>query len=618
MTQDEINPSPDLYKKNLDEFKIRFPELFSMMEPYLAPKGEKPPLPDDTTLQRAKNGSWTALYKGQLLHSNYNPEREAEKLVSAASDKTFSSGAFMGTGLGYAPVAFAKAFPKKTLIIIEPDINRLITAFYTVDWSSVFRQPSCVILTGASQPQIISILEKTGLEDCFFFQTPAHELHDTRFFNELKCLIERNKEKHKINSRTLKTFSSLWFRNMCRNIGKMTECSGITEFQGKASGLPACIIAAGPSLDRILPFLQEIKDRCLLICVDTALRACLRQGVQPHFLVLTDPQYWNARHIAGLSAPETILITDTAAYPSVFRFKCRSIHLCASFFPLGQYIEARTGSRGKLGTGGSVASTTWDFARYCGCKEIYVAGLDLGFPEGKTHARGSTFEEKAQTEASRLKNAETTILKALFGANTRTGQNYRKAPIKTDNRMKLYAWWFESRCAEYPEVRTFSLNEESLYIPGISTKDISKLLTEPERRTEIKSFIDTCEAEGLKTTQEEREKKLNSALGMLREDLAEMKHWAEKALFLCRTRCQTEKEYKAITDSLSACDKAILKSSVTELTSLIFPDKEELEAMKAEDNRERTNPFIENLRLSELVYSHLLDSIERWEKNLLK
>ncbi|MBO4507177.1 MAG: motility associated factor glycosyltransferase family protein [Spirochaetaceae bacterium] len=622
-------PDSSVYKKNIDAFRTRFPELFALMEQNLLPDGKAPALPQNTTLQQAKNGSWTALFEGTLLHSSYNPEREAEKLVSAVSDKEFSSGVFLGTGLGYAPVCFAEKFPKKTLIIIEPDVNRLITAFYTVDLQPIFRHLSCIILTGATHPQIIALLEKVGLEDCHFFETLAHELHDPHFFNSLKRLVERNKQKHKINSRTLKTFSRLWFSNMCRNIDQMALRTGISAFEGKAAGIPACIIAAGPSLDTVLPFLAELKKRCILICVDTALRACLRTGVQPHFVVLTDPQFWNARHIAGLSAPETILITETAAYPTVFRFDCKSIHLCSSFFPLGQYIEKHTHINGKLGTGGSVASTTWDFARFCGCRTIYVAGLDLGFPSGKTHTKGSTFEEKAHIDANRLKNAETSISGVLFSANSITAKSYDGHPIKTDNRMTMYAWWFESRCAEYTDVHTITLTPESLAIPGIKqitpqqnpstpalTPALAAVLSEPSREKEIDAFIESCEKESLSTSYEERRSTLYSALKSLHNDLLNMKQCAEKAVFLCKTHCRNDAEYKRVTSSLSECDKMLLKSEVSELASLLFPGKEELDALKAGIKPDSTNPYAANLRTSELVYARILDSIEQWENRL--
>lgn len=609
------------YKKNIDAFKARFPELFALQEQILLPSGKAPPLPNNITLQKARNGSWTALYAGTLLHSSYNPEREAEKLVCSADSKQFSAGVFMGAGLGYAPVFFSQKFPQKTLIIIEPDINRLISAFYVTDWTNVFRQPSCVILTGATQPQIIAILEKAGIDDCLFFETPAHELHDIQFFSALKRLVERNRQKHRINSRTLKAFSRLWFSNMCRNIDQMALRTGITAFEGKAAGLSACIIAAGPSLDGILPKLAELKKRCIIICVDTALRACLRQGVQPHFVVLTDPQYWNARHIEGLSAPETILVTETAAYPSVFRFECRSIHLCSSFFPLGQYIEKRTHINGKLGTGGSVASTTWDLARFMGCKTIYIAGLDLGFPDGKTHTKGSTFEEKALTEANRLKNAETSISGTLFSAGTKTMQSYNGKPIRTDSRMTMYAWWFESRCAEYKSVHTCTLTPESLSIPGISAANISDVLSEPEQTEKISNFIETCEAESLAANIQERRSELESALNSLRDDLQGMRQSAEKALFLCRTHCQTDADYRRILASLSECDKSLMKSEASELASLLFPGKEELDELEKKEptiKDKSLNQYAENLLKSSHIYARILDSISLWEKNLLK
>ena len=97
--------------------------------------------------------------------------------------------------------------------------------------------------------------------------------------------------------------------------------------------------------------LAEIKKRCLLICVDTALRACLRVGVQPDFIVLVDPQYWNIRHLDNCAAPDSVLITELAAYPAVFRFRCREIVLCSSLYPVGAYFERICGTKGALGAG---------------------------------------------------------------------------------------------------------------------------------------------------------------------------------------------------------------------------------------------------------------------------
>ena len=90
-------------------------------------------------------------------------------------------------------------------------------------------------------------------------------------------------------------------------------------------------------------------------------------------------------------------------------------------------------------------------------------------------------------------------------------------------------------------------------------------------------------------------------------------------MFLCRTHCRTDAEYKRVISSLSECDKALMKSEVSELASLLFPDKEELEHEAAEATANaKTSAYATNLRTSGLVYERILDSIDQWKKRLIK
>ena len=195
--------------------------------------------------------------------------------------------------------------------------------------------------------------------------------------------------------------------------------------------------------------------------------------------------------------------------------------------------------------------------------------------------------------------------------------------------MTMYAWWFESRCAEYTDVNTITLTPESLAIPGIKqtapqqnpstpalTPALAAVLSEPSREKEIDAVIESCEKESLSTSYEERRSTLYNALKSLHNDLLNMKQCAEKAVFLCKTHCQNDAEYKRVTSSLSECDKTLLKSEVSELASLLFPGKEELDVLKAGIKPDSTNPYAANLRTSELVYARILDSIEQWESRL--
>jgi hypothetical protein len=217
----------------------------------------------------------------------------------------------------------------------------------------------------------------------------------------------------------------------------------------------------------LLPVLSEIKKRCVLICVDTALRSCLRAGVEPDFVVLADAQFWNARHLDGLQSPSSVLVTEVAAYPTVMRFVCKEIVLFDSAYPDGKGFEKRYGSKGKLGAGGSVATTAWGFARFLGCREIFFAALDLGFPYKRSHARGSTFELQSHRESGRLAPAETFGIRALFSTKSVHCTDYNGNPVLSDERLRLYAWWFESKVAEFSQIKTWSLTAESCAIPGV-------------------------------------------------------------------------------------------------------------------------------------------------------
>lgn len=613
----------ELLKKNLNLFNSRFPAIYHILDTQISLSCENIEviLPKNIEILETKSGATTIKYNGTLLHSSYDPIKEAERLAlnlenSIKQEDTF---VFNGVGLGYLPQIVAKKFKTKAIIIIEPDPSWIILSFLFVDWTPVFSQQQCFFLLNALHHSVISILEKQRIDNCLFINNQAWALHAATYFDSLIKLIDRNKQKKAINDRTLETFASLWFRNICMNINETSLKDGITRFQDKATDIPACVIAAGPTLTNILPYLNEIKKRAILICVDTALRPCLNAGIEPHFIILADPQYWNARHLDRLEAPNSILITESSTYPSVFRFKCKEILLCSSMFPLGQYLEKEVDLKGTLGAGGSVASTAWDFARFCGCKEILMAGLDLSFPNGKTHATGSTFEEKAHMFSNRIKNAETTITQALYGAYPCIEKDYLGNSVKTDKRMSLYSWWFESKCIQYPTVSTKTLTPQSLYIPGISIENTENIV----RRESIQKRIDEFYTISSSSSEEKikRQEKLKISIKTVTIELQKMLVLVEQALRICGKKYKNTTEFENAIKDLSKIDKTLLSSKVSELAALLFPTKEQLTKKLDEEpckvhNLEYSD-FENNIHTSKIIYGLLKESIRKWLEKLM-
>ena len=483
-------PSDALFNANLKLFQKRFPQLYAMHSEKIDRARQL--IASDNFFSSlniqvfaAKSGGVSAKENGALLHSAYDPAKEAEKLldaqigealksknanpapfaprgITADSGESFSF-AFYGFGLGYLPAAAAKKFPAAQLILVEPDFLRFLLALALLDWSAVFAAARCVLLLEADTHTAAGVMESLAGETAVIFgfaprkeNQPLGEISApprAEYFANLTRLVNLHQQQKNANALTLASFGFLWLKNSARNLGMLAQCRGVNELRGAARGMDALIIAAGPSLDAVVPHLARLKERCVIIAVNTALRACLDAGTQPDFIVLTDPQYWAAGHIAGLEAPQSILVTEIAAYPSVFRFKCAEIILFDSIYPVGAFFSARGKnaaalSKGKLASGGSVATAAWDLARLLGAQNIFFAALDLGYPQGKTHARGSLFEEACHARSRRDCPAQTQYVSALFAARRIDAKDYEGNALASDERMTLYAWWFENEFAK--------------------------------------------------------------------------------------------------------------------------------------------------------------------------
>ena len=645
-----------IWIKNISLLQQRFPQLYAMMEAELQAaiplgSGNSPAtgnfaFPCGWTLKQAKTGAWTGdTAGGQALHSRYDPQKEGQRLAQSLLQEMASSKkqvpVFMGFGLGYGVVALAQEMlaaqaiagmkptmeagknPVAGLVLVEPDVACFAAALWSLDFESVFALEKCALLVGASHQSVLGVLESFGLEHCHLIWNKAHTSHNQPYFDGLHTLVQRNLDKDAINNRTLTKFGRLWLRNSCRNLDFLATCDGVKRYENAGWNLDACVVGAGPSLDEILPHLKEIKERCLLIAVDTALRACLRAGVEPDFVVLADPQYWNARHLAGLESLSSVLITEVAAYPSVFRFPCQEVVLCSSLYPVGKFFSSRGLDKGELGAGGSVATSAWGFARLCGCRRIFLAAVDLAFPGKRTHAHGSTFEEKTHQNSTRLISSQQSQVAALFSADISVKKSYVGEPVITDQRMELYAWWFESKVAAHPEVQTFSLSPHSLAIPGIQVFPLEELLQEPPRVQERQEFFDHQEKarSKFKGQQQDLASRFRHLRSELQEGLFQLYKAARKAVALCQEALgiqegeSFEAAYNRIISQLAAIDQTLRSSPYHESAALVFPSQQHLEKLYQQAELS-ANPRGASLEKSRILYQKIMEALAEYNKFL--
>jgi hypothetical protein len=260
-----------------------------------------------------------------------------------------------------------------------------------------------------------------------------------------------------------------------------------------------------------------------------------------------------------------------------------------------------------------VATSAWDFARLLGAPAVWIAGLDLSFPELKTHFRGALFETRSHAESGRRLPAETWSVRAL-----RDGQPLR-APaagggeVLTDRRLSLYAAWFENRFREYPETRSYSISPGGLAIPGLELAGPEALLALPERREEIDQSLEgICAAVRRDFFDPERARARAERYGLaksrLLEGLEEIVREARNAASLARKAPGglDGPERERLLGKLDAALGAIGNSEVKDVAGFLFPPRE---AGRAEESGGQ-DPFVRYLESSAGMYRDLAEAAE--------
>lgn len=575
------------------------------------------------------------------LHSKYNPQKEAESALQNFNLQKNKATVYFSFGLGFGPIEFCKKFPSKTLILIENNPEYFFSALSVLDWEIVFKHENLIILLGNCEQEASQILLRFADFNCddensqsaqsenqqnffdkffselFIIKNTNQAKHQEKFIEKIKELLLAQKEKLQINSNTLEKFSHLWAKNTCKNLTYLKNLDGVNKYFNLAKEIPFVILAAGPSLEKILPFLSEIKKRAILVCVDTALKAVLQAKVEPDFIVIVDPQYYCALHLEFLESPSSVLIAESAVYPCVFRFNCRKKVLCSSLYPIGQYFEKRLGSKGKLAAGGSVSTSAWDFARKCGTKEIFLAGMDLGFPNFQTHIKGSQFEEKAHQISTKFSSAEKMNAQSLITSSPEWKFDYNAKPLLTDKKMSLFAWWFEDATKEALKqgIKTFSLTSESLAISGIEKFDLADFLLKPNILKQKQIFFEQSENLAKKIS-ENYKKNFDQVYNDFLKNLLFLKTQAQNALDLCKKIIKNPETFLSNNQELSKIDKEILNSQAKDVASLVFPNQKKLQELSASLPNLSENSFLKSIYYSKLMYSELLKSTNLFLKNL--
>ncbi|MEW6233922.1 MAG: 6-hydroxymethylpterin diphosphokinase MptE-like protein [Candidatus Omnitrophota bacterium] len=392
----------DHYARNLDALRKTRPELADAID-------RAAPDPRHYRLLDTRSGAPTLEIiaddgKAEFWHSRYDPLREAERDISSIDHSSIYIPLFAGCGLGYSLRLLWDRHREEffDLVLVERDAGILRLAMEVTRLDDILSDPRVYIHIGEDLNAWGELVRKitpalvSGKLQAVV-HPPSQKLYRAYYQNAFEILRQRMRLARAEFDLMIRSGATIQ-KNLWLNLPAAVHSFGLREAGNLLNKRPAIVVAAGPSLDKNAFLLRQAQSGFTIFCVDTAYRTLKNQGVDPDFVVSTDPTELNAKHFENVvPAPNTILAFDPEVYFAIpARWPHRRMFLNLEKAAFTRWLEETAGPYGYLPKGGSVGHTAFYLARELGADPIIFVGLDLAFdPEGgTTHAAASALRRE--------------------------------------------------------------------------------------------------------------------------------------------------------------------------------------------------------------------------------
>jgi len=166
-----------------------------------------------------------------------------------------------------------------------------------------------------------------------------------------------------------------------RNIPRLHEARPVDVLDGRFAGVPAVVVAAGPSLDKNLHLLHEIGDKAVIITMNRCASIFQGEGLTPHLLVASDRhELLPDVHLAGIG--EDVLqnfVLRPSVHPRMLDLPAARTFLFTDGSAHESGLVEALGHSSRAVGGGTVGHSCFLLAFHMGCDPIVLVGQDLAY-----------------------------------------------------------------------------------------------------------------------------------------------------------------------------------------------------------------------------------------------
>lgn len=453
-----------ILQKNIDSISKYNSNLLSMLQVFDFEKEST--VYEESEATHSSAGYMEINERKYLLHSKYEPIKEAKKIVEKIDYDRDSLIIVFGLGLGYHLFELKNRISKDTRVfIIEHNLDALKNALLNVDLSPIFDSPQFLLLFGNKEMIDLQVMVQVGAN----FYNMALNMQVISLPNYYIYKKENLYALKQINNRITNILISygndledmfVGFRNNYLNVDAAMESNSIVEINDKYKNKPAIIVASGPSLEKNMHHLKDAYGKALILTCDASLRACESLGVKPDAMASIERDkptydfYYKNREIDK----DIVLLGPGVLWPDIYsEYKGKKIIMSKSGEGIENWWHSHFSNIEFVGQGYSCANVAFAAAVKAGCNPIILVGQDLAYTDGKNHSNITHHEEEEYENDDKEADRDEAVVYL---------EDYEGNLLKSHWVYKIFKEWFEYQITINPQLTVIDATEGGAYIKG--------------------------------------------------------------------------------------------------------------------------------------------------------
>lgn len=283
----------------------------------------------------------------------------------------------------------------RKLFFFEEDPNVLLKFFETAGASTLLSDPQVEIhllheLT-ETDPALDKFYWSAALMPVAIGIHPAYaEWYPARaeeFEHKVRYTLE-------IKNALLEEYISLgisFFRNFYFNLLELPTAYMGNKLFGKFKKTPAIICGAGPSLDKQLDQIKNLKNKALIVAGGSSLNALSHANIKPHFSAALDPNAEQAVRLKTNKAQQIPFFYRNRVFNEALKLiEGPRLYVTGSGgYDISDYFEQELGIKNEfIDEGHNVINFLCEITTRLGCNPIIFVGVDLAYTDKKAYAEG--------------------------------------------------------------------------------------------------------------------------------------------------------------------------------------------------------------------------------------